>query len=425
MAPLEPWEKVYLNHSANTFEDIDPNHGKLACEDCHGGVGVVEQELSDEPSKRELTEVMNTAHDTEFGFRRDPATGDDSVCESCHYELTQRNKHSMHSMAWGERYKVAIRSTGSGDYESCPVEIKEGFEGECASCHATCGECHVSRPNSVGGGFVERHRFRSPHMQDNCTACHGTRIGDDYFGNLQGNDPDVHFRKGFDCMDCHTEDFHGAGIDPNNPPRNRYEVEKLPECTDCHQGDAGANQYHTVHWQGSGSADDLSCYVCHSQPYNSCNSCHTGGEYREGYHETSPDVFEGARGYKEFPSFRIAYNPASAGGHWSPALEANADEQWILVRHIPLVKSSFDPWGWSTLANYAIEETWQYTSPHNINRWTAQTLVDTTADEPCYGSCHYTSEDDSTRHLYLTREYLEEEYPEEVEANAHLLPSNE
>ncbi len=258
-------------------------------------------------------------------------------------------------------------------------------------------------------------------MRDNCTACHGTRIGDDYFGNLQGNVADVHFRQGFDCLDCHNEDFHGEGTEAADPPDSRYEVAGLPQCVDCHADDTDANQYHETHWAGEGSQSDLSCFVCHSQSYNSCNSCHTNSEYREGYQEVAPDVHEGARNYKEFPSFKIAVNPAyeTSGSGYSPALNAHPESELILVRHIPVVETTFDPWGLNQLNNYAIQETWEYTSPHNIKRWTEQTLVDTLGGEFCGANCHFSTETDS---LYLTQEYLEQEYPDEVGANAHMIP---
>lgn len=422
MAPLEPWEKVFLNLGDKTFEDIDPNHGKLVCEDCHGGVGLIENvELSEEPTESELNQIKETAHSADHGFVIDPAAQENSPCQVCHYELTERSKNSMHTKAWGERYKVALRAEGHGDFDALPPDLEHGFTEECGSCHATCGECHISRPNSVGGGFVERHKFRKPHMQDNCTACHGTRIGDDYFGNLQGNTADTHFQSGFQCMDCHNEDFHGTGNEAMNPPRSRYEVEGIPQCVDCHANASASNDYHTTHWAGEGSQDDLDCYVCHSQPYNSCNSCHTNSVYREGYGETdTPDVFTGAEGYKEFPSFKIGKNPAyqDAGGPWSPAMSAHPESEWVLLRHIPVVEDTYYPWDWQTLEHYDKQETWQYTSPHNIQRWTAQTLVDTTAGEPCGSNCHHSAETDS---LYLTLDYLEAEYPEEISANEHVI----
>ncbi len=33
------------------------------------------------------------------------------------------------------------------------MRFTEMFGNHCDSCHATCGECHVSQPNLVGGGI--------------------------------------------------------------------------------------------------------------------------------------------------------------------------------------------------------------------------------------------------------------------------------
>jgi len=61
--------------------------------------------------------------------------------------------------------------------------IKAEFDAECGKCHTSCGQCHISRPESVEGGFIDGHIFKkTPSMTNNCTACHGSRVGDEYLG---------------------------------------------------------------------------------------------------------------------------------------------------------------------------------------------------------------------------------------------------
>ena len=42
----------------------------------------------------------------------------------------------------------------------------------CSQCHASCGQCHVSRPDYVNGGFLAQHRFqKTPPMETTCASC--------------------------------------------------------------------------------------------------------------------------------------------------------------------------------------------------------------------------------------------------------------
>lgn len=370
MAPLEPWEKVFieLRRDQNSFADIDPVHALVGCVNCHGG---------NEPASFE------EAHDTTLVH--DPSADPEQNCSPCHAQIVATNKNSMHTMAWGERTTIAQRELGAGNdhtnFDECPAELTDGFEGECTSCHTTCGQCHVSRPNSVHGGFIDSHEFnRIPDQNNNCTACHGSRIKIDYEAGLDGNYPDVHYNIGKKCLDCHTEDFHADAFGV----ATRYHLEGLPTCDDpaCHIDDddppvalEARNQYHQQHWPEDDGAG-LSCYVCHSQPYYNCNSCHTGGEWKEGYGPTGDDINEGGRDYVEYPDFKIGYN-------YDQALHKG---KWIVVRHIPVSVDSYEPWGHSTLLSFDDRPTWEYSSPHNIRLYTAQT--DTSDGAYCSDNCH-------------------------------------
>ena len=394
MVPLEPWEKVYIKlGTANTFEELEPVHGKIGCAGCHRGADNLSAK---DDSEDELLAIMEQAHE---GLVADPSANAEERCgwTWCHHDITKRNATSIHTEQWGMKHAVALRA-GYSDFESCPSTLQDGFEGECSHCHTSCGQCHISRPHSVDGGLLNKHVFqRTPSMTNNCTACHGSRVGNDYLGKLEGNQPDAHFsRLGYHCVDCHQEDFHGDG---ETGYTSRYEVAGLPNCYEsCHSDADSSNNWHLTHVNQDDPAMELSCYVCHSQTYTSCNACHTNGEWKSG------------GGYSEYPEFRIGHNPGLA---WT-------DAKWILVRHIPVVADTYAPWGWSTLSQYDSEETWRYTSPHNIQRITARTSP--AAGEPCYSACHVTgAQAENNANLYLWESFLINDYPAEVDANQDVI----
>jgi len=400
VVPLEPWEKVFIKlvGRQKSYADIDEVHALIGCATCHGGK---------EPAD------FATAHDAEnFGFVRDPSVMAEDNCNPCHNEIVATNVNSMHSKAWGEQTTIAQRELGAdkdhNNFAECAIELTEGFSNECSSCHTTCGQCHISRPNSAAGGFIESHKFKkTPDQTNNCLACHGSRIAVDFEGHLVGNEPDVHSTRYMKCLDCHKEDMHADA----SGSATRYHLPDLPRCDDCHSYLETPNFYHQIHWPDKG--EGLACFVCHSQPYNNCNSCHTknpDGDLSEwwqtGYAETEQDIHTGAGGYKEYPDFKIGYN-YDQGLH---------DGKFIVVRHIPVVRTSYSPWGHDLLANYDVRPTWEYSSPHNIQRFTAQT--DTTGGGYCFKNCHAIGDSASVNiDRYLWQSDVDADYPDESVAN--------
>jgi thiosulfate/3-mercaptopyruvate sulfurtransferase len=300
---------------------------------------------------------MDSAH---VGMIADPsATG---ACDACHRQEALATANSLHSNLWGERAAVEARSR----MPLAGAAHEAHFDNKCGSCHTTCGQCHVSRPNSVGGGFPKigqyySHRFLDkPDMNEQCTACHGSRVGTDFKGEIAGNVPDVHRSKGFTCDGCHTkEEIHGDGQHAGAHYEHRYEVATMPRCEDCHA--AVSNSYHSAHVGVSGR--NLQCQVCHSQPYKNCTNCHN---LDSGF-DIDPSRIQ----------LKIARN-------LSPY---RSEYDFALVRHTPIDPNTYADWGLS-LPGYLDEPTWQYTSPHNIKRWTPQTTVNT--GEMCFESCHST-----------------------------------
>jgi len=290
------------------------------------------------------------------------------ACEDCHGEIVASAQNSLHTNLWG--YKAAIEKRCSCEYDTGE---SDGFGLRCAGCHTGCGECHISRPNSVGGGFVDGHVIkRVPHMSDQCEACHGSRIGNDYEGMTEGNEMDIHRFRGKNCSFCHTgQELHGDGLSTNDSGHyeHRYEVQSAPTCESCHADVQEANSYHDAHWQGYTDVN-LQCQVCHSQPYKNCTTCHPNpADEHEGF-TIHPSVIQLKIGKNTIPDLR--------------------DYDYTIVRHIPVHPDSTyndDMWGPGglDLPNYDDEPTWRYSSPHNVIRWTEQCV---NSGGGCGSSCH-------------------------------------
>jgi thiosulfate/3-mercaptopyruvate sulfurtransferase len=178
-------------------------------------------------------------------------------------------------------------------------------------------------------------------------------------------------------MECHSSgDLHGDG---KTGHRDRYDVEGLARCRDCHRADDGVEQ-HDIH------GDTVSCYVCHSQPYANCYGCHVGLDAKGLAYYKNPDEEE---------LLRIGRNPKP---------DSDRPAKWILVRRVPVVPDSFDYYGENLLSEFNRLNNWKYASPHNIQRLTSQ-------NREC-NNCHGNEE------LFLTEEKVK---PEMRKANAGVI----
>ncbi len=371
MAPLEPWEKVLVN--AEAFRQT--THGLMACEECHGGV---------------QSDNKETAHQ---GLVADPSEGEHNVCEQCHPGITSDYETSLHATQNGYWTQLDERSLAAAH-----AALGVMFDNHCASCHTTCGDCHVSQPNAVGGGFINGHVFNAtPSMTRNCTACHGSRVGKEYLGQNEGVRGDVHFRQGrMTCVDCHSEaQMHGqsddclschdgAEIGHTRTSPHRYHGEQLPACEDCHAEALNGQDGIAMHHQHSA---DLSCQVCHAVAYTSCNGCHVAVSESSGnpYFETEASYL----------TFFIGRNPLQNSAR---------PYEYVVLRHVPVARDSFAYYGEDLLATFDALPTWEYATPHNIQRMTPQT-------ESC-NACHGHPE------LFLT---IDKVSADELDANAPVI----
>ena len=343
MTPLEPWERVYIKDSF-----MDSLHGFIDCGWCHEG--------------NESGADKDEAHEDLVHYPSEEAR---FYCAPCHEEQAQHYRESIHTTQEGYYERFELRSGYDLRSEGYEHALEE-FEGECGKCHASCGQCHVTRPVTVGSGLNWAHEFKkTPDLKTNCTACHGSRVGEEYTGGHEGLKTDVHYIPGAKrCEFCHSaHEMHGGDgtvltyrFDENNS--------EAPRCETCHSYAQESNSYHQQHWAGT-SGVTLSCQVCHSQNYKNCNGCHVGGD---GITGSSYLTFEIGRNY----------------------LKGNAryqDYDYITVRHIPIAPNTYEPWGIADLPNFENSEpTWKMTIPHNIQRWTPQTQVAEGAG--CSTACH-------------------------------------
>lgn len=341
MAPLEPWEKVLVDNE--TFSQTD--HGELTCIQCHNGTNVADKEQ---------------AH---AGMIVSPSAQPQEFCGECHEEEVAAYPNSLHNTQAG--YWTAINARNGNIPEDHPA-LDEMFGNHCATCHTTCGECHVSQPKNVGGGLFSGHVFEAtPPMTRSCTACHGSRVGNEFLGKNEGIAGDVHFREArMSCVKCHEgADLHGM-TEETASADHRLSGAEDPKCTDCHAEVAsGADgiDMHTQHGDGA----EISCQVCHSVTYTSCDGCHVA------ISETSGKPFFETEA--TYTTFFIGRNPLQS---------EDRPYKYVPVRHVPVATTSYEFYGENLLTNFDSLPTWVYATPHNIQRFTPQNAT----CEACHGN---------------------------------------
>jgi thiosulfate/3-mercaptopyruvate sulfurtransferase len=167
---------------------------------------------------------------------------------------------------------------------------------------------------------------------------------------------------------------------PQGVDGHRYEGEQQPSCKSCHP-DVGSNTdtvpQHVLH------GDKLSCQVCHSVTYTSCDNCHVSISEK-----TGNPIFKTEATYL---TFLIGLNPRQSEDRLY---------EYVPLRHVPVDIDSFSYYGEDLLTNFDLLSTWAYATPHNIQRNTPQ-------NASC-NSCH------GNPAIFLTADKVK---PEELEAN--------
>jgi 3-mercaptopyruvate sulfurtransferase SseA len=325
VAPLAPHERVLVSQ-----EFFKTDHAEKRCEECHGG--------------NPAAAVRADAHK---GVVKDPtevppfSQSDKIVCAECHEEQVKTGSTSLHATL--STFAKVLRARAGDDAQNWETVVDQGRKNHCTPCHSSCGQCHVSRPKFAKSGLIKGHVFlKKPDMVNQCMACHGSRVGDEYTGDRGLGD--VHLsKKGMDCMACHSgAEMHASG----EGLTSRYLVPQMPKCTGCHASEQlGKVAQHQDH------AGKVQCQVCHSQDYVNCYSCHTAKDENKVVYFVNQ---------LETEDFKIGLNYPGTG----------LDEKYIVVRHEPSDKEVFDFYGKDGFKTFDNVPTWKRASPHNIQKKT-------------------------------------------------------
>lgn len=384
-------------------------HGQVGCTTCHGG--------DDQASTRTL------AHDPTW-----KAIPGASVCGACH---DVQMEGSLHVTLGG--YVTALDARG---FDFADPTSAERFNEQCTRCHIAnedaepaCGHCHVSVPQIANGGFLNGHNFRkTPDMERNCTACHGSRVKDEFFGLnsdlIERNDlglapvePDIHFAETqklnadglpYGCTFCHSgNEMHGEGH-PATGDGDRYDVSTAPACEDCHGpgsnglggsiDDFNAVSMHTVAGGGT-HLTNLACQACHAQPYKNCFGCHTDVDQNPESETFGKPFYRINEGDPTLPD-RSAINETAAPDALmtfrigrNPLFGEPGRKKFALLRHVPVDSEVFEyslPDAVEGLIpSPAAAPTWKYATPHNIQtRLDPDRAIFQGFDVTNCGNCH-------------------------------------
>ncbi|WDP90997.1 MAG: hypothetical protein HUN04_15370 [Desulfobacter sp.] len=342
---------------------LETDHGQIPCQDCHGG----------SPGDGN----WQTAH---TGLVRDPSLKSPAgACGDCHEEIAASAVSSLH-YTLAPVFDAVLTRTDPSDL-TVGEKLKPAMGRHCGSCHASCGQCHISRPDYVKGGFLSKHHFvKTPAMETTCASCHGGRVFAEFTGENEDFSPDLHFEdEEMACTHCHTGgEMHAA----QGKASNRFGLKQRPGCRQCHAPVFSGEATNTAH---ENHIEKLDCRVCHAQAYKNCASCHVG---------TDKQGLPYFKCKKTEYGFKIGLNPdRSPSRPW----------EYVLVRQVPVEPDTFKFYG-AGLGRFDSRPTWKPTSPHTI-------LKETPQNRSC-NHCH------GNTALFLTEEDLA---PGRAAANKNVL----
>lgn len=327
MAPLELYEKIYVKPNF-----LETDHGEIPCHHCHGG--------------NPENDDWRAAH---TGVVKDPTYPDPTAaCGGCHAGIVASAVNSLHFTLTPMKEAILQRS---GNQHPTVLRIMDvAMDRHCLVCHASCGQCHVSRPDYADGGFLAAHKFiKKPSMDTTCASCHGGRVYGEYTGADSDYEADVHYAdQDMTCMDCHkSTEMHASATGL----KTRLDLPELPACRTCHPdavAENAVNRSHAIH------GGKVACQVCHAQAGKSCFSCHVGTDNK------------GLPYYKCKETrmvFKIGLNPAKC---------EERPYDYVVIRHPPVAPQTFDAYVKDGLRRFDTLPTWKLSLPHSIQRITRQ-----------------------------------------------------
>ena len=122
----------------------------------------------------------------------------------------------------------------------------------CNTCHTGCLDCHYTPQKGKPHEFTKIPKSESCSGFGRSSMCHSgsmeSRRGETYIGGdyaiPSGMEPDVHYKNGIHCVDCHPAGKKGMG-----------DMQRKADCQDCHIAieEAHARSIHK----------NLDCAACH------------------------------------------------------------------------------------------------------------------------------------------------------------------
>jgi thiosulfate/3-mercaptopyruvate sulfurtransferase len=309
------WRQVLVDEAF-----LDDVHAQPGCISCHGGT----------PNTVDFA-------DAHSGLRS-PDRQPDKTCGSCHIGVAKQGRTSLHHLQWGIQKALAERGADLTD----PTTAK-AYAKQCTTCHASCGDCHVSRTRQAGGGLAAGHGFSATGFDTNaCTSCHGETVGAESAG-IQSAKGDYHAALGMSCTSCHTTatTFHSG-----SPGVGMLDGRPEPTCLDCHPEAAKRsrdNMQHAIH------NETVQCQVCHaSGPYRSFDDYAALGKT-----DAISDTL----------AFKIGRNPVQSDQRpWN----------YVLLREVPITADTFAKSGSGLVPGIGDAPSWTLATPHNMQRNTPQ-----------------------------------------------------
>lgn len=138
----------------------------------------------------------------------------------------------------------------------------------CTRCHVkSCDTCHKKEVNGKAKYSLEPAR-----TQEVCQNCHDIETLEMVEKSKESENLDVHFKKGMNCMDCHSaREIHGDGTAYNSFQQKGALDTK---CENCHSPLSKITS-HSVH-EGK-----LNCNACHLRDLPTCYNCHFDTRVKE------------------------------------------------------------------------------------------------------------------------------------------------